>query len=52
MDGGVKVDVRVELRLGMVSWVGSGIGVLGGVDLPQAEGGVKSPLTSMGPVSA
>jgi len=37
-DGCVEVDVAVKLSLGVVSTVGPGIGVLGGVDVPQVEG--------------
>jgi len=39
MDGCVEVDVAVELLLGVVSRVDPGTGVLGGVDVPQVEGG-------------
>jgi len=40
MDSCVEVDVLVEFAIGVVSRVGSGIGVLGGVDVLQAEGTV------------
>jgi len=39
MDSCVKVDVSVELSFGVVSRVGPGIGVLGGVEGGRAPSG-------------